>query len=119
MVLPFPLRRTQSQPNSPFEESLEQARQKMSLIFHGSEAGSTEPFIRHGMFGGTEILGTEFRDIAGTRGWVFAFWSERDPRVRLCFASRGEMPQHIPSSDRENLHTAKTAWEACSGTMPN
>jgi hypothetical protein len=63
---------------------------------------------------GTEILGTDFRDIAGNRGWVFAFWPERDPLIRICFDSRGELPEHITFPDSENLQSAKTVWEACS-----
>jgi hypothetical protein len=112
MESPFSLRRTHNQPANPVEELLKQARQKASL-------GSMGSAIRHGKFAGTEVLGTEFREIAGTRGWVFAFWSDRDPRVRICFAPRGELPEHITSADRENLQTAKTAWEAYSGVMPN
>jgi hypothetical protein len=82
-------------------------------------AGSMGSCVRYGKFAGTEVLGTEFKDTVGIRGWVFAFWSERDPRVRICFASRGELPEHITLSDRENLQSAKIAWEACPGTMPN
>jgi hypothetical protein len=112
MDTPFSLRRMQSQPNNPLEEPLEQARQKISL-------GSMGSGLRYGNFSGTDVLGTEFQEIAGSRGWVFAFWSDRDPRVRICFAPRGELPEHITLSDRENLQSAKTTWEACSRTMPN
>jgi hypothetical protein len=103
---------TQSRSNSPLEETLEHAWQKIPLLHNGSE--SSRSAIRYGKFAGTEVLGTDFRDIAGNRGWVFAFWSERDPLIRICFASRGELPEHIPFPDSENLQSAKTAWETCS-----
>jgi hypothetical protein len=107
-----PTRPTQSRSNSPLEETLEHAWQKISLHHHGSESSWSE--IRYGKFAGTEILGTDFRDIAGNREWIFAFWSERDPLIRICFASREELPEHIPFPDRENLQSAQIAWETCS-----
>jgi hypothetical protein len=117
MNTPFSPRRTQSRFNSPLEETLEHAWQKISSIHNGSKSFGSA--IRYGKFAGTEVLGTDFLDIAGARGWVFAFWSESDPLVRICFASRGELPEHITLPDRANLQSAKTAWEAFSGTMPN
>jgi hypothetical protein len=105
-------RPTQSRSNSPLEETLGHAWQKISLFHHGSESAGSA--IRYGKFAGTEILGTDFREIAGNREWVFAFWSERDPQIRICFASRGELPEYIPFPDSENLLSAKTAWETCS-----
>ena len=116
MNTPFSLRPTQSRSNSPLEEMLEHAWQKISLLHNGSRSSGSS--IRYGKFAGTEVVGTDFRDIAGTRGWVFAFWSETDPLIRICFASRGELPEHIALPDRQNLQSAKTAWEACSATRP-
>jgi hypothetical protein len=108
----FSPRSSQSRCNTPLEETLEHAWQKIHLLHNGSEFLRSP--IRYGKFAGTEILGTDFWDVAGNREWVFAFWSERDPLIRICFASQGELPQHIPSPDSENLQRAKVAWEACS-----
>ena len=75
--------------------------------------------MRYGKFGHVEVLGTEFWDSLGMRCWAFAFWSESNPSVRVCFASRGEVPEYINSADWESLQQAKINWEASPEALPN
>jgi hypothetical protein len=70
--------------------------------------------MRYITLGDMKILGVQYRDENGGSYWELAFWSIRNPEVRICNVACGVFPSHLDSPDSIALKSAIAGWEKVS-----
>jgi hypothetical protein len=73
--------------------------------------------MRSGKFGGTIVLGSQYRDTIGETHWYIGILKGSGFRMRL--VSRGELLGYIDDDEEEVIMEAITTWESEPPTPPN